>query len=171
MPARLLLLLGLLWAPVAWGDPAADFGVQSPHVKKPAPTVLLSTLKGDALSLQSLHGKVVLLHFWATWCVACREEMPQIEQIWQHRRAQGITILSVNVDRGNRDGVETFVREYGLHFPVALDADGAVRNHYAVRALPTTYVIGRNGKISGRILGARDWRSPAADAWLQEQMQ
>ncbi len=160
------LLMALAWANPARAGAAADFGVQLPRQQKPAPAFALADLHGEAVSLQSLRGKVVLLHFWATWCVACRHEMPKVERLWQQYRRQGLVVLAVNVDRGGADSVRDYVREYGLSFPVVLDPQGELRNRYAVRALPTTYVIGRKGRILGRIFGARDWGSPNAQVWI-----
>ncbi|HKJ83742.1 MAG TPA: TlpA disulfide reductase family protein, partial [Mariprofundaceae bacterium] len=108
-----------------------------------------------------LRGKVVILHFWATWCIACRHEMPQLEALWRQHREE-MAVLGINVDRGNRSGVARFVKEYHVGFPSVLDAAGTVRHRYRIRALPTSYLIGRDGRMIGRIVGERDWGSPAA---------
>lgn len=153
------------WAPPAQAGAFADFGVQRPKHAVPAPDFTLPRLGGGRLSLSALHGRVVILHFWATWCLACRREMPQIEAL-QRREGRKVVVLGINVDRGNRAGVEHFVQAHGIGFPNVRDADGAVRRRYRIRALPTSYLIGTDGRIIGRIIGARNWGSPAARAMI-----
>jgi len=165
-----LLLIMLVWITPAYAGNLAQtldaFGVQQPRVHKSAPDFSLSSPGGDTKKLSDYHGRVVLLTFWATWCAPCRHEMPQIEALWKEYRNQGLIVLAVNVDRGNRDGVVDFVHSLHLTFPVLFDTDGSVRNRYEVRALPTSYLIGRDGKIIGRIIGERDWSSPKAQAMM-----
>jgi len=160
-PGLFVGLLVLAWAVSAQaGPPDANmeaFGVQQPRVIKSAPNFTLTDLDGARKSLSDMRGKVVLLTFWATWCAPCRHEMSQIEALWEQYRNHGFTVLAVNVDRGNISGIRDFIRQRNLSFPSVLDPDGTVRNTYGVRALPTTYLIGRDGKIIGRIIGERDW--------------
>jgi len=160
------LLVASAWANLAQADAASDFGVQLPHTSKPAPNFTLPNMEAGQVSLKSLRGSVVLLHFWATWCVACRHEMPHIDQLWQHYRSQGVTLLGINVDRGSGDAVHAYLNRLGVGFPSLLDPEGKVRNQYAVRALPTTYAIDRQGNIIGRIIGERDWSSQQARQWI-----
>jgi len=152
-------------------DALDAFGVQQPRVQKPAPAFSLPQLGGGTHALVDERGRVVLLHFWATWCVACRHEMPQIESLWQQYRDRGLVVLGVNVDRGSAAGVQAFVHERNLSFPSVLDSDGTVRNRYEVRGLPTTYLIGRDGRIIGRIIGERDWSGDAAKRVIQSLIQ
>lgn len=163
----LMLLLVLVWANTAQADPASEFGVQQPKTHVLAPLFVLSDLQGQSVALQSLRGKVVLLHFWATWCVACRHEMPRIEKLWQDYEGKDFVLLGVNVDQGSASNVGKFIDSYALSFVSLLDPDSTVRNSYGVRALPTTYIIGKDGKIVGRIIGERDWYSSKAVAWLR----
>jgi len=158
----------LVWAVSARAGVLDDFGVQVPRIHKPAPHFSLTMLDGGKKGLKDYRGKVVLLHFWATWCVACRHEMPQIEQLWQRYRDDGLVVLGVNVDRDNLVGVRQFVHKRDLSFPSVLDPEGEVRNRYEVRALPTSYLIGRDGKIIGRIIGERKWNTRQAAAMVEE---
>ncbi|MDX8404043.1 MAG: TlpA disulfide reductase family protein [Mariprofundaceae bacterium] len=135
----------------------ADFGVIKPRTSIPAPDFSLMGLDGQHRSLSTYQGKVVLLHFWATWCVPCRKEMPILHDLGEEHAAQGFELMCVNVDRGNRGAVEEFMHNISQHFHTLLDPDGEVRNIYEVRAFPTSYVIGRDGKIIGKIIGERDW--------------
>jgi len=175
MRASLFGLILLAWAVSAQAGPmdaALDaFGAQRPRQQKPAPAFSLPQLDGGSHALADERGKIVLLHFWATWCVACRHETPQIESLWRQYRDDGLVVLGVNVDRGNLAGVLAFAHERNLSFPLVLDSDGTVRNRYEVRGLPTTYLIGRDGRIIGRIIGERDWSGDAAKRAIQSLIQ
>lgn len=161
-------LLSMLWAGPAGADPLVDMGVVVPKVHLPAPDFELAGLEGGRQRLSQYRGKLVLLHFWATWCAPCRTEMPQLHQFWRAFRSRGLELVCVNVDRGNREGVDAFMQEIGLHFHTLLDPGGEVRNRYEVFALPTSYLIGRDGKIIGRIIGERDWSSKEAAALIRK---
>jgi len=171
----IVMLTGAFFAPVVSAESLSftldAFGVQQPRVHKPAPGFSLPTLAGGVKALSDFHGRVVLLTFWATWCAPCRHEMPQIEALWDKYRDQGLTVLAVNVDRGNRSGVADFAHSLYLDFPVMLDPDGSMRNSYEIRALPTSYLIDRNGKIIGRIIGERDWSSSRTAAMMRALLQ
>lgn len=170
-----LLLVGLPLTAGANAAPAAipasamqllrDFGVQLPHEHKPAPDFTLKALDGRRVSLSDFRGKLVLLHFWATWCAPCRDEMPRLHRIEKRLPAEAFRIICVNVDRGDSGPVRSFIREVSPSFQTLLDTEGEVRQRYAVCGLPTTYLIGRDGRIIGRIIGERDWTG--ADAMLQ----
>ncbi|MDT8376551.1 MAG: TlpA disulfide reductase family protein [Mariprofundaceae bacterium] len=164
------ICIALAWAIPARADSLdgaldralADFGVIKPRVSIPAPDFSLAGLDGKRLSLSSTRGKIVLLHFWATWCVPCRKEMPLLYELEKEFADQDFALMYVNVDRGNRAAVEKFLLGIGQYFHTLLDPGGEVRNTYEVRALPTSYIIGRDGKIIGKIIGERDWAGSQA---------
>ncbi len=154
-------------APLKVADPYAALEVQRPHVRLPAPDFTLPSLDGRRVSLADFRGKVVLLNFWATWCQPCREEMPSLQALWESYRDRSFAILAVAADRGSLRPVKKFADRHGLDFPVLLDADGRVRGRYEVYALPMSYLIGRDGRISGRVPAARDWNGAAARALIE----
>ncbi|HHJ80009.1 MAG TPA: TlpA family protein disulfide reductase [Candidatus Tenderia electrophaga] len=157
--ALLILAVESLFA----ADHVAALDVDVPKVRLDAPTFTLHNLVGGETALADFAGKVVLLNFWATWCAPCREEMPAMQQLWERYRARGFVIVAVAADRGNQDQVAAFVAKHELSYPVLLDPEGDVRNRYEVSVLPTSYFIARDGRISGRVIGIRDWDSPEAD--------
>ncbi|MDQ6973112.1 MAG: TlpA disulfide reductase family protein [Mariprofundaceae bacterium] len=144
-----------------------DFGVQLPHEQRPAPDFVLRRLDGGSASLQQQSGRLTLVHFWATWCVPCRHEMPLLYRLGQQFSAQGLSIASVNVDRGDAGGVAEFLSEVSPGFHTLLDPDGEVRKKYEIRALPTTYFVGEDGLILGRVFGERDWQGEKAIALMR----
>lgn len=114
---------------------------------------ILTTTDGVTLRLSDLRGKPVVLNFWATWCPPCPTEMPALEALWQQYQPYGVTVLGV--DQGESTAtVERFARGMvGTTFPLLLDTDLHIGSLYAVRALPTTVFIDREGRIQEIRLG------------------
>lgn len=163
MRARLVLLLvAAALVASAPEDPFRALDVVKPRVRLAAPEFRLATLDDASVALSDHAGEVVLVHFWATFCAPCRHELPQLRELAARYRDRGFTVLALAADRGNRGGVESLVRELGLDIPVLLDPDGEVRARYEVTGLPFSYLVGRDGRFSGRVIGARDWSDPAA---------
>jgi len=174
LSVSLLMLVGATHAPDAQAQSLAserqlmrDFGVQLPQQRKPAPEFALPKLGGGEISLAEARGKLVLLHFWATWCVPCRHELPLLHRLEQGLDASEFRMININVNRSDSGDVRGFINKVSSGFHTLLDAQGSVRNRYAVRGLPTTYLIGKDGKIIGRMIGERDWTSPEAKAMLE----
>jgi len=109
------------------------------------------------MRLADLRGKVVLLNFWATWCVPCRTEMPALEALYQRHKDAGLVVLAINMDRLSSAGLEAFVKEVAVTFPIVLDPAWSTAKLYQVRGLPTTYLIDRAGNVVVREVGERDW--------------
>lgn len=151
---------------VSAADPFTELDIDLPKERFEAPLFTLEMLSGGKADLTDFAGKVVLLNFWATWCLPCREEMPAMQQLWQQYREQGFVIVAIAVNKGEREQIASFVDKLALSYPILLDPEGEVRKRYEVAALPTSYFIGRDGKFSGRMIGAREWDSPAAAAVL-----
>ena len=143
-------------------DPYEALRVVKPKTVKPAPLFTLKGLDGEKINLQDYKGKTVLLNFWATWCVPCKEEMPAMQKLYNAFEEKGFVILAVSLDKGERMEVISFVNEHSLTFPVLLDPGQRARKKYFVTALPTSYLIGPEKKLKGFISGARDWDSDDA---------
>jgi peroxiredoxin len=157
----LLFLAALLLAiPVAatGADPADALGVQVAGEVVDAPEFSLADLTGKKVRLRELRGKLVLLNFFATWCGPCREEMPGMERLFRSHQDAGFVVVAVNMQESVKT-VRPFAERLKLSFPIAMDADGTVTREYGVRALPVTFLIGRDGRIRWRALGGRDWES------------
>ena len=146
------------------GDLHADmqaFGIQLPKVNKLAPDFSLNMAGGGKASLNDYRGSLVLLHFWATWCAPCRKEMPLLHELDKQLSAKGLSIVCVNVDLDGEQGVHDFMQEASPGFHTLLDPERIVRDHYEVRALPTSYLIDGKGRIIGRLMGEREWGKEA----------
>jgi len=138
----------------------AELGLQE---VRGAPQLLdftLDDLAGNKVKLSSFQGKVVLLNFWATWCPPCRAEMPSMEKLFQSLRDNPDFVFLAVDSQEDPKTVKTFIEKNKYHFPVLLDENGAVTAQYSVRAYPTTYVIDRQGRVVGGIIGAHEWGTP-----------
>lgn len=133
----------------------------------PTPDFTLPTPDGRKVALMDFRGKVVLLNFWASWCVPCREEMPSMEKLYQEFKDKNFTILAVAVKDRKQDSI-TFVKELKLTYPIALDPDGRVGMTYGAWGLPATYLIGPKGEGLARGWGPADWYSPAARQLIKD---
>lgn len=155
---QLLLLLGLALLPLAASNAAAVAN------QSPAPGFTLAKLQGGTASLSEYRGKVVLLNFWATWCVPCIREMPSMETLWQKYQGRGLVILAVATDNDDngQPRIRNFMKRLKLTFPVLLDPENQASDLYEVSGVPVSYLIDREGKIAGRWLGSEDWASPEA---------
>jgi peroxiredoxin len=140
---RRLLALGTAGAALALGLPAARAEVAPSN---PAPDFTLRSLDGPNLRLQEQRGKVVMLNFWATWCGPCREEMPQLNKLFEKFRPSGFTLLGVNVDEDSRQAAG-IAGQLGVKFPVLFDSDKRVAKLYELSAMPSTVLIDRDGRV------------------------
>jgi peroxiredoxin len=133
---------------------------------KAAPDFTLPSIDGQQVSLQQYRGKVVFLNFWATWCIPCREEMPGLEQLHQKYQSEGLVVLAIDL-KESAEQVKTFFQKHGLSFPSLLDQQGSVFRDYLVAGMPTTYLIGREGKLLARGIGGRDWTRAEAQELIR----
>lgn len=112
-----------------------------------APDFALQDLSGHTVHLSDLRGKAVVLNFWATWCPPCKEEIPWFIDLQNKYGSQGLQIIGVSMDDGGKDAVAPFARDMGINYKVLL-GDSEVADLYGgVHALPTTFYIGRDGKV------------------------
>lgn len=148
--------------PSAWAHQQAfeNMGISKPRTEKSAPGFSLQDTKGNRVKLEDFHGKPILLNFWATWCEACKEELPSMQRLYEAASSQGVEVVAIAIDRRNFDRVKKYAEEYKLTFPVLWDPEQKVRKHYYIMGLPTTYLIGPKGKLKGFASGARVWDSP-----------
>jgi cytochrome c biogenesis protein CcmG, thiol:disulfide interchange protein DsbE len=145
-----ILLLGFLGYRIAPQVQAA-FGVGAGDSE--APAFALNTLGGETVSMDGLRGRVVLVNFWATWCPPCRIEMPGFQRVYEDRRDEGFVVLGLSTDRGGEGVVRGFLSDRDLTFPVAMATGQVVQDFGGVRALPTSFLIDREGRIRQEIRG------------------
>jgi thiol-disulfide isomerase/thioredoxin len=152
------------------GPFARNFTFSDPPV--PAPSAEFRTLDGAVTSLADFRGQVVLVNFWATWCAPCIKEMPALERLHQALAGEGLAVLAVSQDRNGAAVVNPFLARIGLqHLPVYLDAKGVLGRAFAVKGLPTTVLIDRDGLVQAELVGPAEWDSAAALAFVRHYLQ
>ncbi|GHV76545.1 thioredoxin [Spirochaetia bacterium] len=170
---RILLIAFVLLAPsIAFADPMdlpaavkdafSKAGLPVLREKRLPKDFTLNTVNatgGNRITLSGLKGKVVFLNFWATWCPPCRAEMPSMEILHQRFQNDGLVFLSVDIMESSEE-VQKFLTKNKLTFTTTLDTNGSVSDDYNIQAIPTTYIIDRDGKIIISSVGGRNWNTP-----------
>lgn len=118
----------------------------------PAPEFSLQSLEGKSVSLSQFRGKTVLLNFWATWCPPCRAEMPDMQRVAQDH-PDDLVVLAVDLQEAP-EPVASFVKQFGLSFPILLDTRGDVSQMYGVQSLPSSFFIDPLGRVASFNIGA-----------------
>jgi cytochrome c biogenesis protein CcmG/thiol:disulfide interchange protein DsbE len=122
-------------------------------------------LNGRPAHLSDLHGKVVVLNFWASWCGPCIEETPALIALQQRIAPRRGEVLGVSIDE-DEGAYERFLREKGINFPTYRDPSKRIAADYGTSMWPETYIIDRKGKILRKIIGPQDWNSPEMTAYF-----
>ena len=134
-----LLLLALLWHVM----PALAVDAE---VGKPAPSFTATTLQNEKFSLAEQNGKVTIIHYWATWCASCREEMPIIESYYKEHQNEGLVILAVSIDEtSDLAEVNKVMKSYS--FPAAMVTNAKARGYGRIWRVPLTFVVDRQGVL------------------------
>ncbi len=119
-----------------------------------APEINLPGIDGE-VRLENLKGKVVYLDFWASWCKPCVKSFPWMNAIKQSYADQGFEVLAVNLDK-DRKLADKFLKEMEINFKVVFDESGKTAAAYKVKGMPSSYLIGRDGKVYASHIGFRD---------------
>ncbi len=134
MLANILLFTGLLFSSF----------VAEPKIGTKAKDFTVSSLAGEEISLAQLRGKVVLLNFWATWCVPCREELPRLSALQEKLRQRGLVVLAISVDN-ERENISDFLLQNAVKLQTFWDRDKRISKLYDPQTMPSTYIVDRNG--------------------------
>lgn len=156
------------------GGPLAGLntGPMSAFVARPKPLdlpdVAFEGLDGAKKTLGDLKGKVVLLNIWATWCVPCREEMPQLNALEAELGGDGFEVVAINIDKGGTEKAKVFLEEAGAK-DLAFYADPTGKLFAKLKAvgMPTTLLLNSQGQEMGRLVGPADWASPEAKRLIE----
>ncbi|KAA3611106.1 MAG: TlpA family protein disulfide reductase [Calditrichaeota bacterium] len=162
-----IVFLGLFWvnsqttsadiAPKQQTQQPQNQAQQASQQEAPmAPAFTLQDVDGKKVSLADYKGKVVFLNFWATWCGPCRAEIPHFVELVDKYESEGFAILGISVDSPNdHKKIPDFMDKYKINYPVLLDDNKTRWDYGGIQSIPTTFVIDREGKALGKIVGAR----------------
>jgi cytochrome c biogenesis protein CcmG, thiol:disulfide interchange protein DsbE len=146
----------LLWAFVAAGC-GAEAGGGAVAVGAPVPSFAAATMAGDTVSLSGLEGEYVLLNIWATWCLPCREEMPDLQAIHESYGDRGLRVVGVTIDQAHaRRDIEEFVADRGIGFTILHDPQSTVTRLFRSVGVPETFLIAPDGTLEQRWFGQID---------------
>ena len=124
------------------------------------------TIDGRTISMTGLDGRVVLVNFWATWCLECRSEMPAFERLHREFSSQGLTVIGINAREGTST-IQEYAKELGLTFLLVTDPSGKINSSYGVIGLPTTFLIARDGRAVALAIGPREWNGKPARVLIE----
>jgi thiol-disulfide isomerase/thioredoxin len=139
--------------------------VQIPHISQ-AIEIQLEDVFGNTIRLSDFRGKIVFLNFWASWCPTCVAEMPSMEKLHRRLKDRDFVMIAVNLQESDAQ-VKAFFARFKLTFLTLLDSSGEVGSGFAVHALPTTFVIGKDGRMIGKATGPREWDSKNSIAFFE----
>lgn len=149
-------------------DPPGDF-----------PSIQLRRIDGKLIDFARFRGKVILVHFWATWCPPCRRELKLLDELLSDVSSEKFEIAAISVDKGGHAAVRSFLKQINIKkLQMYLDPDAQIAKSagnegpapFILYGLPVTYIVDRRGSIAGYVTGEADWRSAAALALLQYYM-
>jgi cytochrome c biogenesis protein CcmG/thiol:disulfide interchange protein DsbE len=150
IPPSAALAAALLLSSCGFGPSASSDTVEAAanvEERKPAPEFTIKDGDGRDVSLSDFRGKVVLLNFWATWCGPCKIEMPWFIDFQRKYKDRGFSVVAVSLDEEGWDVVKPFAQDMKLNFPVLLGDNELAERFGGIRALPTTVIIDKEGRI------------------------
>lgn len=143
-----------------------DIGViKIPHITQPV-EIQLEDVFGNTVRLSDFRGEIVFLNFWASWCPTCVAEMPSMEKLHRRLKDKKFVMIAVNLQESDAQ-VKAFLEKFKLTFTTLLDSTGEAGSWFAVHALPTTFVLDKNGRMIGRATGPREWDSKKSIAFFE----
>jgi len=161
------VVLGLLlvvWMSVAQADELADADASALAAMSDQP---LPTIDGGELTLNDLHGQVVLLDFWASWCGPCRESFPWMNQVQQRYGDDGLVIVGVNLDQNTADA-RAFLEAVPADFIIAFDSQAQWPEAYGLIGMPSSYLIDRQGRVRATHTGFHSGRVADYEASIEQ---
>lgn len=146
------LAIGLISCERA-SEPAGAAKLKAEHTRNEAADFALEDANGQTLKLSDLRGKVVLLNFWATWCGPCKIEIPWFVEMEREFKDQGFAVLGVSMDEDGWKAVKPFMQDMKVNYRMVLGTEEMAQLYGGVEALPTSFILDRNGKVASVHMG------------------
>ena len=147
LPLRSLLLFITIFSLLSCGQSDAQESSKNPSDFKDAPNFSLETRAGNTFTLQDHEGKVVVLNIWATWCGPCRKEIPDFMDLYKEMKDEGVMFAGVSVDENGWSDVRPYAKKMEINYPIMVADDSFSRKYGPFRAIPTTFIINKLGKV------------------------
>jgi peroxiredoxin len=147
------LASALIFSACSSSTSADSAGAQKERDRKPAPDFALKDVNGQTVKLSDLKGKVVLLNFWATWCGPCKLEIPWFMDFEQRFKDRGFAVIGVSMDDEGWEIVKPYLEERKVNYRVVIGNDHIAQAYGGVDALPTTFIVDRQGRIVSTHVG------------------
>ena len=164
MPLAILPLVGLfsllVWALLQSGGMPSGSNIfdQPGEVSiepRPAPNFTLLTIEGESIDLNDLHGKVVMIDFWASWCPPCVHEAPTLRNVYQEYKNRGVEFIGVAIWDSEMD-ISMFIEKFNVPYPNGLDKTGTIAIDYGVSGIPEKHFVDRRGWVAKKFTGPMD---------------
>jgi peroxiredoxin len=154
LEALIVVCLGLL----VWTI-AGTYQVRNVVAGDTAPSFTVTTDDGRTISPRSFGGKLLVVHFWATWCPPCVTEMPSLSEFQRQYASAGVVVLGISVDQSGK-AYRDFLQRNKVAFATARDPEAKIASDYGTFAYPETYIVNREGKVIEKIISNADWMDP-----------
>jgi len=126
-----------------------------------APQFSIPLYNGGTFSLTEQRGKVVVVNFWASWCIPCRDEAPMLERVWRKYRDRGVVFIGVDYVDTEVEALK-FIKEFNMTYPTGPDLRTETSAKFHIRGVPETFFVGKDGELNGNIIGPMDERTLTA---------
>lgn len=147
----ILLLLGVaLFSLSGFGK------IKGQSSSSPAPDFALPDLEGKTVRLSDFKGKVIILDFWATWCPPCVHEIPHFIELYEQYKESGFQMIGIAIQSGSESNIRQFVEKHGINYLILMGNREITREYGNINAIPTTFLIDRQGRIVQKYIGYRD---------------
>lgn len=125
------------------------------QTKEQAKDFSLPMADGNIIKLSKLKGKVVIVNFWATWCGPCVREIPDFVELYKQYKDKGLEIVGISIDQKGWAVIQPFVKKHGIEYPIVLATPQFAGEYGNIQAIPTTYIVDKNGYVVEQLLGSR----------------
>ena len=150
---RLIIFLLLLGSAIL--ATSSSQNVRGQDISTLAPDFSLPDLEGNTVKLSDFEGKVIIIDFWATWCPPCVQEIPHFVELYEKYQDNGFQMIGIAISSGSVENVKKFATEHGINYLILMGNREVARKYGRVNAIPTTFLIDRQGRIVNKYIGYR----------------